>query len=94
MTSQEVVHDIFTHRLTPTAAPVVQYFSRPNILTWKSHTHTPQQDWVTNTQQDLLIPKIKLPLDMQDFWLVGLFCQKTTKSLILTFNILAQVLVN
>jgi hypothetical protein len=32
----------------------------------------------TNTQQNLPVKK-KLPLDMQNFWLVGLFCQKEYK---------------
>jgi hypothetical protein len=49
------------------------------------------------TQQDLLVPKIKVPLDMQDFWLVGLFCQKEIKIVdpyYQYFNILVQVLLN
>jgi hypothetical protein len=38
------------------------------------------KDEYTNTQQDLPTLEINLPLDRLGFWIVGLFCQKTTKS--------------
>jgi hypothetical protein len=50
--------------------------SRPNIITCKQLLYSKAE--YSNTQQDLTVPKI-IFLDMQGFWLVGLFFQKATK---------------
>jgi hypothetical protein len=75
MTSREVVHDIITRHSTPTVAP-----SREVFLQAK-HSHV--KTIYIASLSILILSKTypsqkKLPLDMQGFWLVGLFCQKVT----------------
>jgi hypothetical protein len=78
MTSQEAIHDIITRHPHPLQLPARWYLSKPNI---PPENNIYGKVEYTNTQQDLHIPKINLPLDMQDFWLVGLFCQKATNTI-------------
>jgi hypothetical protein len=48
--------------------------SRPNLVAHKQHLYSKIECTARLTR-----PKIKIPLDMQGLWLVGMFCQKATK---------------
>jgi hypothetical protein len=94
MTSLEAIRDAITRRRhSPIPAP-----SRVEVLRATHHMHYLEQ--LYKARLSILIlsktypPKRKtLPLIMHGFWLVGLFAKKQLGSWILTFNILAQILV-
>jgi hypothetical protein len=70
MQSLVIIHPLFQ-------LPAWWTLFKPNIIAYKQHLYSKAE--YTNTQQDFTVPKINLHLDMQGFWLVGLFCQKATK---------------